>query len=78
MSQPPYRHVIKHADGRTIICEPREARRVVDRRRNEDPSTVWEIVDHTGRVTERLWPEDVLSWDLEALTPTKELKAEEA
>lgn len=77
--QPPYRHVFRLTDGRTLICEPSEARRVVDKRNPwEEATAVWEILDTRMQVSERLWPSDITSWQLEELTPIKELKMDEA
>lgn len=59
---PPYRHVFRLADGETLVCAPREARRTLDRRGDGAPTeTVWEVMLPSG-IVRRLWPEEIRSW----------------
>lgn len=69
---PPFRYIFRLSDGRTLICDPSEAKRVMDKRGSgEEPQVVWEI---SGTEPERLWPGDIRSWTQEELKPIKELK----
>lgn len=57
--------IFKLADGTVLTCMPGDYQAVLDRRGNwEPPQRVWEIMV-AGHVVRRLWPEHVVSWDLE-------------
>lgn len=63
--RPPYRHVFVMRSGETIICEPREAVRTLDKRHPDaQPEVCWEITQASGLVL-RAWPEDIASWSTE-------------
>lgn len=63
--QPLYRHVFRLTNGKTLICAPRDAIRTVDRRSDQAPAeTVWEVTSPAG-IVHRLWPEDIVSWNVE-------------
>lgn len=59
--RPTFRYVFRLADGETLLAEPRQARRTVDRRNDAAPTvTVWEV--ESNGIIRRLWPEDIVSW----------------
>lgn len=65
MPETTLRHVFRLADGETLILPQRAARRTVDRRGDGAPvETVWEVQTESGLIR-RLWPEDIVSWDVE-------------
>lgn len=65
---PARRHVFRLADGETLIVPHADARRTLDKRGGAytRPQVCWEVTLATG-VVRRLWPEDVVSWDVEEL-----------
>lgn len=55
------------AEGGTMTCMPGDYRAVIDQRGDwEQPQRVWEILV-AGHVVRRLWPEQVLNWEMEPL-----------
>jgi hypothetical protein len=60
----PAKAVFWLTDGSVINVTPDEYRAVLDRRGDwEEPQRVWEILVG-GIVVKRLWPEQILKWDL--------------
>lgn len=60
----PAKAVFWLTDGSVINVRPDEYRAVLDRRGDwEPPQRVWEILVG-GMVVKRLWPEQILKWDL--------------
>lgn len=62
--QPKYRHVFKLTDGSSILADPRDVVKTMNRRSAlMPPVRVFEI--KTNGVVRQLWPEDILTWDQE-------------
>jgi hypothetical protein len=60
--QPKYRYVFKLADGSVHHLDPRDAKRVVEKRFHL-PEVCWEV--RINGIFRTLWPEDILMWEQE-------------
>lgn len=64
--QPKYRYVFKLRDGTIHNLEPRDAKRVLDKRApGLQPEVCWEA--RINGIVRQLWPEDILMWEQEPL-----------
>lgn len=64
--QPRYRHVFKLISGEVLVLDPHDVKATIDRHPLGQPVRVWEITSEGGFIR-RLWPEEILSWDQEAI-----------
>lgn len=63
--EPGYRHVFRLRDEETIVCDPRLAKRTLDRRSDDAPvEQVWELTLPSGLIR-RVWPGELLRWEQE-------------
>ena len=62
---PEWRYRITLAAGDEILADPRDCKRVIDKRYPQSaPETVWEVL--VNGVVRRLWPSDIAGIEQEA------------
>jgi hypothetical protein len=76
--EPDWRYRVTLAAGGELLVDPRDCKRVIDKRTPRSPAvTVWEV--RVNGVIRRLWPEDIARIDQEAaVREPRELKRSEA
>jgi hypothetical protein len=63
---PTWRYRIRLTAGGEVLVDPRDCRRVIDKRNDAAaPQTVWEVA--VDGVVHRLWPEDIAGIEQEAV-----------
>lgn len=63
--EPGYRYVFRLRDGETLTCDPRLAKRVIDRRHERsEPEPLWEIALPSGLIR-RVWMDEIAEWTSE-------------